>query len=146
MKILERWSLIPAQRRVLIAQVVRYAIVGFGITLVQAAIYWMLATWAHWHAQAANVTGYIAAVLLGYVLHDRVTFRDTTRPSGAQAHARRGLKFAAVSLVSLALNALWVWLCVSWSGWPTWTPIPGMLFITPAIVFLLNRQWVFGSR
>lgn len=146
MKILERWSLIPAQRRVLIAQVVRYAIVGFGITLVQAAIYWMLATWADWYAQAANVAGYIAAVLLGYVLHDRVTFRDAARPSGAQAHARRGLKFVAVSLASLALNALWVWLCVSWNGWPTWTPIPGMLFITPGIVFLLNRQWVFGGQ
>ncbi|MBB6125104.1 GtrA family protein [Sphingobium subterraneum] len=146
MKILERWSSISAERRALIAQVARYGIVGLGITLVQAAIYWILATWAHWHSQIANGAGYGVAVMLGYVLHNRITFRDAKRPTSTAAHATRGVKFVAVSLLSLALNALWVWLCVSWRGWPTWTPIPGMLFITPGIVFVLNRQWVFGER
>ncbi len=45
--------------------------------------------------------------------------------------------------MSYALNALWVWLCVTHMRWPEWSPIPAMLFVTPAVVFGLNRQWVF---
>lgn len=143
MNFLRHWHGLAPEERALAAQIARYALVGLGVTLVQAAIYWMLATWAHWHSQAANVAGYLAAVTLGYVLHGRVTFRAASPAGGAAGHARRGARFVTVSLLSLALNALWVWLCVSWRGWPTWTPIPAMLFLTPGIVFLLNRQWVF---
>jgi len=82
-------------------------------------------------------------VALGFVLHGRVTFADPERVGGAAAHAARGVRFALVSLVSLALNALWVWLAVSWMGWPAWAPIPAMLFVTPGAIFVLNRQWVF---
>jgi len=131
------------QRRALAMQIVRYGVVGFGVTCVQAAVYWSLATLAHWHSQLANFLGYLVAVGLGYILHGKVTFRDTEAAQGINGHAARGMKFILVSLVSLALNALWVWLCVSWAHWPTWTPIPAMLFVTPALVFVLNRQWVF---
>lgn len=131
------------QRRALAMQIIRYGIVGFGVTSAQATVYWSLATLVHWHSQIANFIGYLAAVTLGYVLHGKVTFRDAQAAQGVGGHAARGVKFVLVSLVSLALNALWVWLCVSWAHWPTWTPIPAMLFVTPALVFVLNRQWVF---
>ena len=124
-------------------QIVRYGVVGLGVTMAQAAVYWLLAARVGLHSQLANLAGYIVAVMLGYVLHGRFTFADPEREGGAAAHAARGARFIAVSLVSLALNALWVWLTVSWLRWPTWTPIPAMLFVTPAIVFLLNRRWVF---
>ncbi len=124
-------------------QIVRYGVVGLGVTMAQAAVYWLLAARVGLHSQLANLAGYIVAVMLGYVLHGRFTFADPEREGGAAAHAARGARFIAVSLVSLALNALWVWLTVSWLRWPTWAPIPAMLFVTPAIVFLLNRRWVF---
>lgn len=124
-------------------QIVRYGVVGLGVTMAQAAVYWLLAARVGLHSQLANLAGYIVAVMLGYVLHGRFTFADPEREGGAAAHAARGARFIAVSLVSLALNALWVWLTVSWLRWPTWAPIPTMLFVTPAIVFLLNRRWVF---
>lgn len=137
------WRRLPPARRALLAQVVRYAVVGFGITMVQAAIYWLLAARAGLHSQLANFLGYLAAVALGFVLHGRISFADPDRAGGAAAHAERGARFVAVSLLSLALNALWVYLAVSWMGWPEWTPIPAMLFVTPGAVFVLNRQWVF---
>ncbi|MCB2015040.1 MAG: GtrA family protein [Sphingobium sp.] len=137
------WDAISPHRRALILQVVRYGCVGLSVTSLQAAVYWMLATWGGVHSQIANFTGYLAAVAAGYVLHGRVTFRDAARPENGAAHAKRGAKFVLASLVSLGLNALWVYLCVSWRHWPTWTPIPAMIFITPALVFVLNKQWVF---
>ncbi len=137
------WHALPVERRMLLAQIMRYGAVGISVTLVQAAIYWTLASLAGVHSQIANVAGYVAAVTLGYIFHGRITFAASARPVGGPAHAARGAKFVLASLVSLGLNALWVWLCVSWKGWPTWTPIPAMIFVTPALVFVLNKRWVF---
>lgn len=137
------WEQMPADRRALAVQIVRYGAVGLGVTLVQAAVYWVLATPAAIHAQIANFVGYLAAVASGYVLHGRYTFAGTARPAGRAEHAARGGRFVIASLVSLGFNALWVWICVSWQRWPTWTPIPAFLFITPALLFVLNKKWVF---
>lgn len=134
----------PPESRALMTQLVRYAAIGLGVTLAQALVYYVLATRAAWHEQLANLAGYGVAVALGYVLHGRVTFRDAQRPGTASAHIVRGGRFVAVSLFSLALNALWVWLCVTQMGWPEWAPIPAMVFVTPAFVFVLNKRWVFG--
>ncbi|HWV12657.1 MAG TPA: GtrA family protein [Sphingobium sp.] len=137
MKLLSR---LTPERQALFWQIVRYGLSGLFITACQAAIYWTLAALAGWHVQLANVTGYVAAVMIGYVTHSLFTFRD---PGSEGSHAARGVKFVAVSLLSYALNALWVFLCVTHMQWPEWSPIPAMLFVTPAVVFGLNRQWVF---
>ena len=52
----------------------------------------------------------LAAVLVGYVVHSRWSFRGHGRRDNL---ARTGGRFFAVSLVSFALNQLWVWLLVS---------------------------------
>jgi putative flippase GtrA len=140
MKIVQALRAPSPHHRTLFWQIVRYGLTGVGVTAVQAAIYWLLATHAGFHAQSANLCGYIVAVGVGYVLHGRFSFRGH---GSRDRSATRGAKFVIVSLVSLALNATWVWLCLSWAGWPTWSPIPAMFFVTPAIVFVLNRQWVF---
>lgn len=139
----ELYSQLDPRRRALVLQLVRYGVVGLGITLVQVAVYWTLATRGGLHSQSANLVGYIVAVALGYVLHGRVTFADTYGAPGGAVHATRGAKFVAASLLSYALNALWVWLCVSWMRWPEWAPVPAMLFVTPAIMFVVNKKWVF---
>ncbi len=121
-------------------QILRYAVTGAAVTTLQAAIYWALAGPAALHPQIANFLGYLAAVASGYVLHGRFTFQGH---GGRDRPAARAARFVAVSLLSLALNAFWVWLCVSWARLPVWSPIPLMGLVTPALVFLLNRQWVF---
>ncbi len=121
-------------------QLLRYAITGGFVTALQAAVYWSLAHWGGLHPQLANFIGYLVAVVSGFFLHGQFTFRghgSRERPLG------RVVRFVAVSLLSLALNAFWVWLCTSALGWPLWTPIPLMGVVTPALVFVLNRQWVF---
>ena len=121
-------------------QLLRYALTGGFVTALQAAVYWVLAQGFAAHPQLANLCGYLVAVATGYVLHGRFTFRGHGKRDEPVAQA---VRFVAVSLLSLGLNAFWVWLCVQALGWPLWTPIPFMGLATPAMVFVLNRHWVF---
>lgn len=138
------WKSLSLSRRILLGQIMRYGLVGLGVTLVQAAVYWVLASYGGLHSQIANFAGYVVAVVLGYLLHGRITFAQAQQPVGSADHAARGVRFVLASLLSLGLNASWVWLCVSWQVWATWTPIPAMIFVTPAIMFVVNKRWVFG--
>ena len=55
-----------------------------------------------------------------------------------------GLAIVIVSLISLGLNSAWIAILTGPMGLsPAW-PILPMLFVTPAVTFVLNRQWVFA--
>jgi putative flippase GtrA len=137
MKIL---GFLTSHQQALFWQIVRYGLTGLFVTACQATIYWTLAAPLRVHPQIANGVGYLAAVAIGYVTHSAFTFRGH---GDRDNKAARGARFVAVSLISYALNALWVGLCVTHMQWPEWSPIPAMIFVTPAVVFGLNRQWVF---
>lgn len=124
----------------MVGQILRYGLVGGGVTALQAAVYWLLSARAGWHPQLANFAGYLVAVVTGYLAHGAITFRGHEAEGPA---AWRIARFVAVSLVSLALNAFWVWLMTAALHAPLWTPVPLMAVATPALVFVLNRQWVF---
>lgn len=135
-------TLQDAERRwPLLAQVLRYGLAGGFVTALQAATYWLLARHANVHPQLANLAGYGVAVASGFVLHGRWSFRGH---GGRDRPLHRAARFFAVSLASLALNAGWVWLTTDLLGWPLWAPIPFMAVATPALVFVLNRRWVFA--
>jgi putative flippase GtrA len=142
MKILSRLlqDRLSPDQQALLWQLLRYGLTGLFVTACQATVYWSLAALAGFHPQVANGIGYLVAVAVGYGLHSAFTFRGHGSRDG---QAARGARFVIVSLVSYALNALWVALCVSVMRWPEWSPIPAMIFVTPAVVFGLNRQWVF---
>jgi putative flippase GtrA len=124
----------------MLGQIVRYGLVGGGVTALQAAVYWLLAGKGALHPQLANVAGYLCAVVTGYFAHGAITFRGHGQEPASPA---RMLRFVTASLFGLALNACWVWLMVTRAGLPVWSPIPLMGVATPGFVFLLNRQWVF---
>ena len=130
-----------AAAAVLFGQVVRYTITGGLVTALAAAFYWVLATFLAVAPLLANFVAYLVAVASGYVMHSRWSFKghgrrdDITRTTG---------RFFIVSLVSLGLNSLWVWLLTGLLAGPTWWPVIPMLTVTPAVTFLLNRHWVFG--
>ena len=122
-------------------QVIRFGVVGGFVTLVGGAAYYIPATFMGVPPLLANLLAYVVAMGLGYVLHSTVSFkghgsRDNT--------AKRTGRFFIVSLASLALNSLWVWVTTGLLDGPTWWPLLPMLFVTPAVTFALNRQWVFG--
>ncbi len=133
-------SIIIARHSELIGQLVRYALTGGLASAVNIGVYWLLAA-RGMDANLAWTLGYAAAVLVGYVVHSRWSFRGHGRRDNI---ARTGSRFVVVSLFSFGTNSFWVWLLVKQLEWPLWSPYPLVLGVTPLLVFTLNRKWVFG--
>ena len=128
----------PAERRAVLAQLFRFILTGGFVTALGVGIYAIVALWLRWHPQIGNLLAYLVAMGAGYVLHSKWSFKD----HGSRTQTT-GIKFVTVSLISLALNSFWVWLLTEPLKLdPEW-PILPMVFVTPAVTFLLNRQWVF---
>jgi putative flippase GtrA len=121
-------------------QLLRYGLTGGLASFVNIGVYWVLAA-NLMDPNLAWTIGFLAAVLVGYVVHSRWSFRGHGRRDSL---TRTGGRFFAVSLVSFALNQLWVWLLVRHFALPLWAPYPLVLGVTPLIVFSLNRRWVFA--
>jgi putative flippase GtrA len=129
----------PVERRVMIGQLVRFIVSGATVTALGVAVYALVALALRWHPQLGNFLAYVVAMASGYLMHSRWSFRDH---GGERTHVTK-VRFVIVSLISYALNSFWVWLLTAALGLdPAW-PIVPMLFVTPAVTFLLNRQWVF---
>lgn len=132
---------LPAHHREAAAQVLRFAVSGGAVTLLGSALYAGLVQTTRIDPQLAMFAAYVVCVLTGYGLHSRWSFRghgSRDRP------AARTARFVAVSLVSYGLNAFWVWALVTRAGWPRWTPVVPLVFLTPLATFTLNRRWVFA--
>jgi putative flippase GtrA len=123
-----------------ISQFIRYGITGGFVTLVGVGVYWLFATPWGYPPLIATLFAYMVAVSIGYVLHSRFSFKG---------HGSRGntlsttSRFFAGSLLSYALNSLFVWITTGLLHGPPWWGIPPMVFITPIIIFIVNRLWVF---
>ena len=132
-------STLPPERRAVIEQLARFIVSGAFVTALGVGVYALVALVLRWHPQLGNFLAYAVAMATGYLMHSRWSFRDH---GGERTHATR-IRFVIVSLVSYALNSFWVWLLTAALRLdPAW-PILPMLFVTPAVTFLLNRQWVF---
>ena len=132
-------SAFSPERRAVIGQLARFIISGATVTALGVGVYALVALVLRWHPQLGNFLAYVVAMATGYLMHSRWSFRDH---GGERTHGTK-VRFVLVSLVSYALNSFWVWLLTSALELdPAW-PILPMLFVTPAITFLLNRQWVF---
>ncbi|MEO6432898.1 MAG: GtrA family protein [Sphingomicrobium sp.] len=127
------------ERQAMIGQLLRFVITGGFVTALGVGVYALVALWLHWDPQLGNFLAYVVAVATGYVLHSRWSFRDH---GGQRTHSTK-LRFAAVSIISYALNSLWVWLLFTHFDLGRAAPIVPMLFVTPVVTFILNRQWVF---
>ncbi|HZC38514.1 MAG TPA: GtrA family protein [Sphingomicrobium sp.] len=132
-------SNLTPQRRTVLAQLVRFVISGATVTALGVAVYALVALIFRWHPQLGNMLAYLVAMGTGYVMHSQWSFRGH---GSERTHATK-VRFLIVSLISYALNSFWVWLLFTYLEWGRAAPIVPMLFITPAVTFLLNRQWVF---
>jgi len=131
-------SLSP-ERRTVLTQLVRFVISGATVTALGVAVYALVALVLRWHPQLGNLLAYLVAMATGYVMHSRWSFRD----HGGERTQATKIRFVIVSIVSYALNSLWVWLLFTQLQLGRAAPILPMLFVTPAVTFLLNRHWVF---
>ena len=128
------------EHREILGQLVRYALTGGLASVVNIGVYWVLAL-GGMDPNLAWTIGFLAAVAVGYVVHSRWSFQGHGRRDNI---ARTGSRFFVVSLISFAINQLWVWLLVQYLDLPLWAPYPLVLGVTPLIIFSLNRRWVFA--
>lgn len=128
-----------AESRAMAAQLVRFVMTGGFVTALGVGVYALVALVLHWNPQLGNFLAYVVAVATGYVMHSSWSFRGH---GGERTHATK-LRFAVVSVISFALNSFWVWLLFTHLDLGRAAPIVPMLFVTPAVTFVLNRQWVF---
>lgn len=136
--------------RALFWQLLRFGLTGGAATALYAIVYWPIATFAQARWPLAdrsvwpligNVLGYLVAMLSGYVMHSRWSFRGVGERGNL---ARTGGRFFVVSLVSFAMNTFFVWLLTGPLHGATWWPLVPILFVTPVVTFALNRFWVFA--
>ena len=125
----------------MLGQIIRFGLVGGFVTGLGASVY-LVAVYAGVAPLLANFFSYLAAMGAGYFLHSRVSFKG----HGSRDNpARRTFRFVVVSLVSLGLNSLFVWVLTEDSmldgDW--WWPLIPIVFVTPLVTFALNRLWVF---
>jgi putative flippase GtrA len=132
-------SLIPHERRTVLAQLMRFVVSGAFVTALGVAVYAIVALILRWNPQLGNLLAYLVAMATGYLMHSQWSFRGH---GGERTHATK-LRFITVSLISYALNSFWVWLFYTYLQLGRGAPIVPMLFVTPAVTFVLNRQWVF---
>ena len=127
----------------MVQQLARFIVSGAAVTALGVAVYAVVALVLKWNPQLGNFLAYAIAVATGYVMHSRWSFKDHgTRDNTARTTSR----FFAVSLVSLALNALFVFILTDphMLAGPWWWPLIPILFVTPLVTFSLNRLWVFA--
>ena len=127
----------------LFGQLIRFGLVGGFTTGLYALVYSPLAKYEITSPQIANICGYLVAMATGYVLHSRWSFRGHGSRDNV---ARTTSRFFLVSLVSYGLNAMFIFLLTDSrmldGEW--WWPLLPIVFVTPLIIFALNRRWVFG--
>ncbi len=134
------WDGLADEHRALATQLLRYGVVGVGITTFQTLLYNLLLGAGHQRPQIANILASAAAMVVGYTIHSRFTFEAK---GDAHDFKRTVSRFLAVNLIGVAVNGVWVWLIEKQFGLSAhWASVP-FFFATPALLFVLNRKWVF---
>ncbi|ANC86687.1 GtrA family protein [Sphingomonas sp. NIC1] len=124
-------------------QILRFGITGGLSTLIYSAVYLPLTLWvfAREHAVYAVPPAFAVAVIFGYVMHSRWSFKG----QGAERRGpRQQLQFVAVQGTGMALNALVTWIGTAVLGLPGWAPLLPAVALATIVTFILNRWLVFA--
>ena len=119
----------------------RFAIVGVGNTLVDLAVFTLLAQFLEVNVYLAQVLGYSAGTLNSYILNRSWTFR-----AGGLFFSPTLIKFLVLNLCMLGLSTTVLYLVYEQGGFPKLPAKVVATGVTMVVSFLLNRFWVFGKE
>ncbi len=118
-------------------QLVRFAGVGALATVVHLTAALGGRAFLEMSAQAANLLGFLCAVLVSYVGHGRFTFQVD---ANHRVHLPR---FAIVATIGLAISSLLTFVLFSRLGLPFAVAMATIAVIVPLVSFLGSRNWAF---
>lgn len=127
----------------LLGQVARFGVAGALSSVVYSLVYLPLTHFVFPGARAVLAVpfAFAVAVIFGYVIHSRWSFRDHGSRDGG---AGRQAKFVVTQAAGLAINAAITWVGTALLGYQPWVPLIPAILIAALVGFLLNRLWVFA--
>ena len=132
---------IGPERRAVLAQMARYALAGFVITLAVAASYWAIAEFLRVDPMISFTIVFVTFSAISYFTHGAFSFKG--HGPRDRHHVRMG-RFLAVNVIGYLVNQGFIWLLVKELDGPTWWPTIPMIFVTPLLTFTLHRRFVYA--
>jgi putative flippase GtrA len=123
-------------------QLLRFGVVGLLATVVHLSVYAILAKFLALEPQPANLAAFVMAVPVSFAGQAAWTFHEQVDGQGLTV--ARLTRFCFASLTGLALNSLFVHIVTITFNASSLAALPLMAVVTPALLFALNRFWVFG--
>lgn len=123
-------------------QIIKFAIVGLTSTIVHSLVYVLALRYIGATPQLSNSFGFLFALFASYFGHRFWTFNEVRMRHN---HVSK-LKFVVSALSSYGLNAIWVWIVENRTNMSPEYALIGIIFITPAITFLILKLWAFKDE
>ncbi|MBS0350400.1 MAG: GtrA family protein [Proteobacteria bacterium] len=120
-----------------VKELFRFGIVGITATLVNTLTFLALVKLFHVYPLLANFIGFVFASFVSYFGNFLWTFQN-------KKHSTKKIaKFLLVSFMGLGMNSLIVWFFMHYLHLSAYVTILPMITLTPTIIFLLNKFWIF---
>lgn len=117
-----------------------FGVVGVSGTIVHYAV--ALASAQVVHILLANMVGYLAALSVSYIGHQRFTFRV---PASAHRHALRLPRFIATTVTAAVASEAVLLVAHELGGLPSWAALLCAVATVPCITFVGYKYWVFAD-
>ena len=118
----------------------RYGISGGASAATHFGTLVLLAEGLHVWPVAASTAGFVASIVVSYVLQKAWVFRSTT------GHGVAGARFLTVTAVAFGLNTGIVWAGTEALGIAYGIVQAVALAVIPVVNYTLNSRWTFKSR
>jgi putative flippase GtrA len=120
-------------------RLVRYGISGGLSAATHFGVGWALAGGLHVVPVLASTVGFLASIVVSYVLQKAWVFRSTA------THAAAGSKFLTVTACAFALNTLVLWLGTEVLHGPYPAVQATSLVLIPVLNYSINSRWTFRT-
>lgn len=120
-----------------IPQILRFATVGLFATAVHSLLFAGLVG-AGLSGIIANLLSFSVAWCVSFFGHAKFTFEV------GKVRLDQSRRFIATSVIGLICNTIIAYVIVDHLMWNPWIAVALMVLVTPIMVFVLLKTWVFG--
>jgi putative flippase GtrA len=122
----------------IVSEFSKFVVVGGGATLIQYIVLFLLVTYFGYNAVLASSIGFAISSIFNYIFNYYYTF------SSDISHVTSAPRFIIVSVSGLCINAVLLWLFITFVGWQY---MICQVFATAGTLlwnFIVNRAWTFN--